>query len=249
MGEQEVAKGPTVVLFVRHGTTPTTGKVLPGQGGGLHLADSGRADAKLVAERIAALPAGRVTAVYASNLERAIETAEPIAAAVGHEILIEPDLADCDVGEWTGRDLKELRELPLWKEMERWPSGFRFPGGESFAEVQGRVAGVVARLRERHPGEVVVAVSHADPIKLAVGSALGSPPDQVDRVSVSPCSVTPIAYGTPPRVLAVNSTADLSSLDIVRPASADAAAGGASSESDPPAGVGRDAAAPGKVPT
>jgi probable phosphoglycerate mutase len=237
---------PTVVLFVRHGTTPTTGKVLPGQGEGLHLSEKGQTEASQVAERIAALPPGRIGAVYASTLERAIETAQAIGAAVGRPVEIEPDLADCDVGEWTGKDLKELRALPRWRELERWPSGFRFPGGESFAEVNARVAGVVDRLRDRHPGELVVAVSHADPIKMAVGAALGSPLDLVDRIAVSPCSVTAITYGdASATVLAVNSTRDLPSLGLAAPAASDGAGGDADSESAPAADTASDANAGG----
>src|SRR6185503_12092851 len=72
---------PTLVLLVRHGQTPTTGKVLPGQAPGLHLADKGRRQADTVAQRIASLQtdARKVAAVYASPLERTRETAAPIA--------------------------------------------------------------------------------------------------------------------------------------------------------------------------
>jgi probable phosphomutase (TIGR03848 family) len=204
------APGPTIVLFVRHGTTPTTGRVLPGQAKGLHLSESGKAEAAAVAERIAALPAGSVEAVYASTLERAGETAAEIASRVGKQVEVEPDLVDCDTGEWTGQELATLRKLPEWQTVERWPSGWRFPGGESSAELQARIAGVVERLRARHPGKMVVAVSHADPIKAAVGSALGSPFDFNDRIAIAPCSVTAIAYGRAgATVLAVNSTGDL----------------------------------------
>jgi probable phosphoglycerate mutase len=216
---REPKKRPTVVLFVRHGKTPTTGKVLPGQGRGLNLSEAGQEEAKHVAARIAALPAGTVGAVYASNLERAGETAAAIGAEIGLDVQVDPDLADCDTGEWTGKDLKELGKLPAWREMRSWPGGFRFPGGESAWEVGARVAAAVERLRQRHPGQVVVAVSHADPIKLAVGAALGSPPDFNDRVLVSTCSVTAISYSAyGATVLAVNSTGDLAALGLIVPA-------------------------------
>ena len=76
---------PTLVLLVRHGQTPTTGKVLPGRAPGLHLADKGQQQAETVAERIAALQTDKrkVAAVYASPLERTRETAAPIAKALG----------------------------------------------------------------------------------------------------------------------------------------------------------------------
>ena len=68
----------TYLLFVRHGTTPTTGKVLPGRAPGLHLSDAGRAEAGAVGTRLGEL--GSVRALYSSPMERAVETAEQIAA-------------------------------------------------------------------------------------------------------------------------------------------------------------------------
>ena len=76
---QKAPPSSTLFLLVRHGLTPTTGKILPGRAPGLHLAESGQAQAKAAAVRIAALD--RVDAVYASPLERARETAAPIADA------------------------------------------------------------------------------------------------------------------------------------------------------------------------
>ena len=203
----------TYVCFVRHGTTPTTGKVLPGTAPGLHLSEGGRAEATAVAARLAEL--GSVSALYASPVDRAAETAGTIGAQVGLAPVFDPDLADCDVGSWTGRTLAALRRRPEWRVVLSNPSGFRFPGGESFAELQARLAGVVERIRTRHPGEVVVVVSHADPIKVALVEALGSPFDLIHRIGVSPCSTSVIAYGDgPPAVLAINSFADPSLVGV-----------------------------------
>ncbi len=196
---------PTVVLFVRHGQTPTTGKVLPGRTPGLHLADEGRAQAEAAAQRIAELK--RVDAVYASPLERAKETAAPIGAARGLKVQTERGLLECDFGEWTGGELKALMKLPEWRTVQRYPSGFRFPGGESFTDMQTRIVDAIARLRARHAGGVVVAVSHADPIKAAVAHALGTHLDLFQRIVISTCSITAVAYGeSGPTVLTVNST-------------------------------------------
>ncbi|HVX17624.1 MAG TPA: MSMEG_4193 family putative phosphomutase [Acidimicrobiales bacterium] len=198
---------PTLVLLVRHGQTPTTGSVLPGRAKGLHLADKGREQAARAGERIAALR--KVAAVYASPLERTKETAAPIATATGNRVRVDRGLLECDFGDWTGKELKALMKLPEWKAVQRYPSGFRFPGGESFAEMQTRIVGALQGLVAAHPGETVVAVSHADPIKAAVAHALGTHLDLFQRIVVSPCSVTAVAYGpTGPVVLAVNSTGD-----------------------------------------
>lgn len=201
----------TLVLFVRHGHTPTTGKVLPGRARGLHLSDQGRAQATAVAERLAALP--RVDAVYASPLERTKETAAPIAAARGLRVRTDRRLLEADIGEWTGLELKAVRRMPEWKKVHGNPTGFRFPGGESFPEMQDRMLAAVERLHEDHAGGTVVAVSHADPIKAAVAHALGTHLDLFQRVTVSPCSVSAVVYGDGgPVVLSVNSVGDLTAL-------------------------------------
>ncbi len=192
------------MILVRHGQTPTTGSVLPGRAPGLDLADTGLAQAEAVAERLAGLD--RVDAVYASPLERTRQTAKPIAKALGLRVRVDRGLLECDFGEWTGRKLKELSRLPEWTTVQRYPSGFRFPGGESFSEMQSRIVGALARLVQRHAGGVVVAVSHADPIKAAVAYALGTHLDLFQRIVVSPCSTSAVSYGHGgPMVLTVNS--------------------------------------------
>jgi probable phosphoglycerate mutase len=151
--------------------------------------------------------------VYSSPLERTRETAAAIASAVGTTIRAERGLLECDFGEWTGGSLKELSKKPEWKTVQRYPSGFRFPGGESFTEMQARIVQTLRRICANHPGEAVVAVSHADPIKAAVAEAIGTHLDLFQRIMISPCSVTAISYGaTGPAVLAVNSTGSLDEL-------------------------------------
>jgi len=211
---RKVHPKPTLILLVRHGQTPTTGATLPGRAGGLSLADAGRGQADAVARRIGALK--KIAAIYASPLERTRETAAPIAKACGVRVRVDRGLLECDFGAWTGRPLKELFKLPEWSTVQRYPSGFRFPGGESFTEMQQRITGALARLVERHRGETVVAVSHADPIKAAVAHAMGTHLDLFQRIVVSPCSVSAIVYGgAGPTVLTVNSIGDdLSKLTV-----------------------------------
>ena len=99
--------------------------------------------------------------------------------------------------------------------MQRWPGGFRFPGGESFAEMSTRATAAVLELVATHPGETVVAVSHADPIKAVVATAAGIPLDLFQRLVVSPCSVTAIVYGANgPHVLCVNSADSSTALEL-----------------------------------
>jgi probable phosphoglycerate mutase len=205
---------PTLVLFVRHGTTPTTGKVLPGRARGLHLSEQGREQAQRAAARIAEV--GKIAAVYSSPLERARETAAPIARLAKKTTRIERGLIECDFGAWTGLSLRRLMKKPEWSIVQRSPSTFRFPGGESFTEMQSRMVGTVDAIRRRHPGRAIVCVSHADTIKAAVAHATGTPLDLFQRIVISTCSVTAILYSDGgPVVLTVNSTG--ASLRDLRP--------------------------------
>ena len=203
---------PTVVLFVRHGQTPTTGTKLPGRAPGLHLAEKGVRQAEAAGSRIAAL--NRVKAIYASPMERTQETAAPIAKACKLRVRTHKGLIEADFGTWTGKNLSSLRKLPEWTTVQNYPSGFRFPRGESFPEMQTRMTGAITELVGKHPGETIVAVSHADTIKAAVADAAGTPLDLFQRIVISPCSVSAVMYTpTGPIVLAINSTGDdLSSL-------------------------------------
>jgi probable phosphoglycerate mutase len=183
---------PTLVLLVRHAVTPTTGIKLPGRASGLHLSDQGRLQADAIARRLAGLP--KLAAVYASPLERARETALAITRARGLALRIERDLSEIDIGEWTGLSLKQACRKPEWAIVQSHPSGFRFPGGESFTEMQTRMTAAIARLVARHPGETIVAVSHADSIKAAVAHALGTPLDLFQRIMIAPASITAVSY-------------------------------------------------------
>ena len=199
------ARRPTTVLLVRHGQTPTTGRLLPGRAPGLHLAEVGVRQAERAGQRIAELE--RVDAVYCSPLERARETAAPIGTAVGLRPKVDRGLLECDFGDWTGAELKKLMKLPEWRTVQKAPSAFRFPNGESFTEMQVRIVGALDRLRSRHPGGVVVCVSHADPIKAAMAHALGTHIDLFQRIVISTCSISAIAWSTDgPIALTVNST-------------------------------------------
>jgi probable phosphoglycerate mutase len=207
------------VLFVRHGATPTTGKVLPGQAPGLHLSEEGRAQAARTAESIARL--GSVTAIYSSPMERTKETAAAIGAATGIRPKVLAGLADPDAGEWTNKELKALYRLPEWRTVQRHPSGFRFPGGESFSEVAARVTASVDRIVSDHAGQTVVAVSHADAIRIVLAGAMGSPLDLWDRLTVGPASVSAVAYRADgAQVLCMNVSADGLPVPVPKPAAA-----------------------------
>jgi probable phosphoglycerate mutase len=201
---RRLSPAAALILLVRHGTTPTTGRVLPGRAPGLHLSEDGVRQAERVAERVAGLTP---SAVYTSPLERAVETAAPTAAATGLTPIEEPGLLECDFGEWSGESLSALARRKEWRALLSAPAAFRFPAGESLAELQARVANTLERLRTEHAGEVVVCFSHADPIRAALTFAMGAPLDSFHRVNVGTGSVSAIRFPTDaaPAVLTVNS--------------------------------------------
>jgi probable phosphoglycerate mutase len=203
----------TMVLFVRHGLTATTGKVLYGRSPDVHLSEDGHNQAAHVAARLEKL--APIAALYASPLDRTRETAAPIAAALGLETTIDDRLIEADFGEWTNRDLAELFKLPEWNQVQRSPSTFRFPNGESFTEMQTRMTDATVELATRHRGQRIVLVSHADPIKAAVTHFAGTHLDLFQRTVISPCSISSVLLApsdspnaATPTLLAVNSTGD-----------------------------------------
>jgi probable phosphomutase (TIGR03848 family) len=195
------------LLLIRHGLTDWVGKRLPGRTLGIHLNEAGCAQAKSLAQRLACLP---LTAIYASPLERALETARPLATAHGLDIRVSDGLSEVDCGEWAGRDLDDLRKEALLQVIQTHPAGARFPGGESLREARDRMVAALEGIRDVHQGQVVAVVSHADPIRLAAAHFVGVPLDLYHRLLVSPASLTALdlaALG--PRLLCMNNTEDL----------------------------------------
>lgn len=200
----------TLIIFVRHGRTPTTGTKLPGRAPNLHLSDEGKSQAEMLAKEIekssSSFLGTKVSAVYASPMERTQETAKPIAKTLNLRVRTLQGLNECDFGDWTGRRLRDLSKLKSWSTIQKKPSSFRFPNGESFTEMQNRMLKTVDKILERHPGETVVCVSHADPIKAILASAVGTPLDLFQRIVVGPCSTSVVLYTKErPLVLTLNS--------------------------------------------
>lgn len=177
----------TKLVLVRHAVTEQTGPLLTGRAPGVDLSEEGRRQAKALAQRLADV---RVAAVYASPIERTTQTAEAVAEQHGLEVQTLEGVLEADYGEWTGGKLAELAKTDLWKTVQRAPSRARFPGGESLAEMQGRMVSALEAIVADHLGDVVVVVSHADPIKSAIAHYCGLHLDLFQRLLVSPASVT-----------------------------------------------------------
>jgi probable phosphoglycerate mutase len=168
----------------------------------VHLNDKGRDQAQALAELLQRQP---IHAIYASPLERCIETAEPLARTTGLPILIEPGVIEVDYGDWHGKELKELGKQPEWQHVQHFPSTFRFPNGETLREVQQRVVTALEDLAARHPNETVVVVSHGDVIRTAVAHYAGTPLDLFQRLQIGTGTLTTIALtGGRPSILNIN---------------------------------------------
>lgn len=184
-----------LLLLIRHGENDLvkTGK-LPGHLPGVHLNENGQKQAQALGEALKDVP---IKAIYSSPLERALETAEPIAVSHKLEIIQEPNLADANVGKWEGKSLRALRLTNAWKIVQHSPSRFQFPEGESFVDLQTRLVNVLEGIVRKYnkPRDIVAVVFHADPIKLAVAHFLGLPLDHFQRLSCDTGSLTALYAG------------------------------------------------------
>jgi broad specificity phosphatase PhoE len=151
-----------------------------------------------------------IRAVYTSPLERAIETAEVIAAP--HELVpeIRAGISEFRFGEWEGMSLEDLGKDPEWHRFNQSRSSVRAPGGELIAETQTRMLSEMEHLRVRHDGETVAIVSHCDPLRSLIAHYLGTSLDLLLRFEISPASVT-VVQGDGPgtRVLCMNHTGEI----------------------------------------
>ena len=181
-----------LLLLIRHGENEyvKTGK-MAGRIPGVHLNEKGQKQAQALADSLHGVP---IKAMHVSPLERAMETAEPIASSHKLKIIKEPDLMDTDIGKWQGRSWKALSLTKPWKIVQNSPSRFRFPEGESFPETQLRIANVLEKIVQKYkkPNDIIAVVFHADPIKLAVAHFLGMPLDHFQRLSCDTGSLTAI---------------------------------------------------------
>lgn len=227
------------LLLVRHGrTTANATGLLAGRAVGVSLDQIGRDQAGLTGDRLATVP---LVAVVSSPLERCQQTAQHILerqVGTPHSS-VDPDLTECDYGQWQGRTLSDLATEDLWPLVQSQPSAVVFPGGESMAAMQARSVAAIRRHdaafeAEHGPEAVWVAVSHGDVIKSILADALGMHLDLFQRITVGPASVSIVRYGAGrPSVHATNTEAgDLSwlSQDIH---SGDAPVGGGAGHTTP----------------
>lgn len=183
-----------LLLLIRHGENDYTKKhKLAGYTPEVHLNERGQSQAQALADALKEVP---IKAIYSSPLERAMETAAPIAAARKLEVQVEAGLLETNVGKWQGRSLASLRLQKHWKVVQSAPSRSQFPEGETFYECQARIVTALDSISRKYkPQDVVACVFHADPIKLAVAHYIGLPLDHFQRLSCDTGSLTALYVG------------------------------------------------------
>jgi probable phosphoglycerate mutase len=195
----------TTVLFIRHGENEwTKTHKLAGRTPGVHLNEQGQKQAEALGKRLAE---AKLDAIYASPLERTMETAQEIAAHHKLDVRSCSGLLEVDYGKWTGKKIAKLAKKKSWYTIQHYPSGAGFPGGETMYQMQARFVQEVNKLVEGHHGQTLAIVGHADLIKSAVAHYLGVHFDLFQRIVISTASITTIVF-TPagPRVVSVNDT-------------------------------------------
>lgn len=192
----------TTVLLIRHGQTDAVGEWLAGRTEGVPLNQAGRAQAERLRSRLSSV---NIAAIYSSPLQRAVETAGPLARERGLRIEPRLELSEVDFGEWNGERFERLATDARWTRFNTCRSMATVPRGERATDVQARVVHVLEDLRIAHPGGTIVCVSHADVIRLAVLYIAGAPVDFIHRFEIAPASVTGLALSEDfPALLHVN---------------------------------------------
>ena len=183
----------TLIFLIRHGENEytRTGK-LAGWTKGVSLNEAGQKQAQALVGRLNMLPFKHL---YSSPLERAQETAAPLAAALGLPVQVREGLGEVGYGQWTGQSLKVLARKKLWRVVQGLPSAMRFPEGETIRAAQLRLVDTLEQITHDHPKDLVAVFSHSDPIKLAVAFYLGLPLDLFQRFQIQTCSVTVLRLG------------------------------------------------------
>lgn len=180
----------TTFLLIRHASHAAVAHTLAGRLPGATLSAEGQALAGRLAGRLASLP---VAAIYSSPQARSVQTAQPLAARLGLEVTLCDGLAEIDFGEWAGQRFDALTADARWGLWNSFRSGAPLPGGGLMLQVQARAVAALAELHRRHGDGVVAVFSHADVIKAVLAHYLGAPLDLLQRLEISPASVSVLA--------------------------------------------------------
>jgi probable phosphoglycerate mutase len=194
----------TTFLLIRHATTDAVGKRLAGRIKGVHLNEEGHLQAANLTQRLQQLP---IKAIYSSPMERALETAEPLAALLQQEVQVREEFTELDFGQWTNKSIEELKTDEEFRRFNLFRSVTPPPGGELMPVAQARMVGGIQQLSQQHTNEVIVIVSHSDLIKSVVAHYAGIHLDLMQRLEIEPASVSIlVVYPETARITRLNDT-------------------------------------------
>jgi len=179
---------PLTLLLVRHGQSEwNAAGLMQGQTAHVPLTELGHQQAAQAAAELAALSRDGAGpgALVSSDLLRAVQTAEHCSAATGLPLTTTPALREQGYGVLEGRPSRELWDVVDWTD-PNWSA----EGGESLAQLHGRVGAYLAQLRADPPAEVVALVTHGDTIRAAQAVVAGLGPDQLPAVTPHNGTVT-----------------------------------------------------------
>ncbi len=183
------------IVLVRHGEPHNAvGGIVGGPRGDTGLTDAGRAQARCLASRLEASgELADATALYASTLPRAIETAELLAGALGLEVVARHDLREHDPGDLDGLTWAQAAERFVLPDFDTEPNKPVGPGGESLTGFHLRARTAIGDLALRHPGATVVVACHGGIVAAGVGMAFGVDPSVRVLLPTRYCSMTELA--------------------------------------------------------
>jgi broad specificity phosphatase PhoE len=205
----------TTLVLVRHGETPANLERVWHGSTDTPLSERGRAQARHVAERLAASEP-RPSFLYTSPLQRAVHTAREIGGVLGLAPQVDAELSEYALGSWEGRSYRELLEREdFWGRIARDPD-FAPEGGESVRQVAERFARAVRRIAAGHAGARGVVVSHGGAMALGLGWLLDARHASWKRVMRN-CAVTELVFDPQPHLACFDDASHLDALGGVDP--------------------------------
>jgi broad specificity phosphatase PhoE len=179
----------STLLLVRHAAHYWLGRGIPGRLPGVALNEQGRSQVQELAQRLAGT---RIDVIYSSPQQRARETVAPLSEQRRVAVETAEEFDEIDFGQWTGRTFAQLEaeDAQAWQHWIHRRGTAQPTGGEAFAQVAQRAMRGLERLRDLHPKQNVLVVSHGDVIKAAIACCLGLSLDNLERFDIAPASMT-----------------------------------------------------------
>jgi broad specificity phosphatase PhoE len=189
----------TTFLLLRHAHSEANHKgILAGRISGIELSETGKLQSSQLAE---ALSGYRIDRIICSPLQRCKDTIAKTAALRKKRIFTNSAFIEMNYGSWSGRLLKDLTKEKDWKKIQRSPSAFTFPKGESFSSTARRIERELSKLARQYPNESILIVTHGDLIKMALQISNGSPLDNFQKFVVDTCSLSEVEWNKGSRLV------------------------------------------------